>query len=346
MSRGRSRVGRWRRRGLLALLALLLLAAGLVALQWQRRPDLTPYRGLELPAAPVDAGAVPRTLRLRFAGVSTLLFDDGETAWLSDDFFSRPGARRTFTGRIAPDPTAVDAALQRLGITRLAAVVPLHSHYDHTLDAPLVAQRSGALLVGSASTRMVGLGQGLADDCIRVVRDGDSLQLGRFRLRFIASRHSPTPLNDGHSVDTIAAPLVPPARADAWATGETWSLLVEHEGRRLLVQASAGFVPGALAGLQADTVLLGIGTLGKKDAAYRQAYWDQTVAAVGARRAIAIHWDDFWQPLDDAPLRPMPRLIDDVDRSLDDLRRRGAAAGVDIRLPPLWQPFDPFPTRR
>ena len=334
----------WRRG--LALLAgaaalALLAGAAFVTVQWQRRPDLGAYRPLTLPAA---GPASPGALRVRFAGVSTLVFDDGETAWMTDGFFSRPGAWPTFTGRIAPDPAAVDAALQRLGVQRLAAVVPLHAHYDHALDAPLVARRTGALLVGSPSVRMVGLGQGLPDARIRVVRDGERVQLGRFTLRFIASRHSPTPLTDGLHVDTIDAPLVPPARADAWATGETWSLLVHHGGRSLLVQASAGFRPGALAGQRAETVLLGIGTLGRKDAAYRDAYWRETVAAVGARRVLPIHWDDFWQPLPagDAPLAPMPRLLDDVDGALDDLRQRGATAGVALQLAPLWQPFDPF----
>ncbi len=320
----------------LVLLALAMAGSGFVVLQTLRRPPLEPYRALLLPAAAPDA-----PLRVRFAGVSTLLFDDGETAWITDGFFSRPGKAATLLTRIAPDPAAVERGLQSLGITKLAAVVPLHSHYDHAMDAPLVAQRSGALLVGGASTLNLGRGLGLGEAQMRPVKAGDVVELGRFKLRFLASRHSPTPWSDGVTAETLDAALTPPARAGAWREGEVWSLLVEHaSGRRLLVLGSSGFVPGALAGRRADTVFLGVGTLGRKTQAYREAYWSETVRAVGARRVIPVHWDDFWRPLD-APLAAMPLLLDDFATTMADLQERGARDGIEVRLPPLFTPFVP-----
>lgn len=320
----------------LALLALVMAGSGFVLLQSLRRPPLEPYRSLVLPGGADDA-----TLRVRFAGVSTLLFDDGETAWITDGFFSRPGKLETLLTRIAPDPAAVERGLQRLGVTQLAAVVPLHSHYDHALDAPLVAQRSGALLVGGASTLNVGRGLGLAESQLRAVKPGEAIELGKFRLRFLASRHGPTPWSDGAGVQTLDTPLKPPAHASAWREGEVWSLLVEHaSGRRLLVQGSAGFVPGALAGHRAETVFLGVGTLGRQSEDYREAYWTETVRAVGARRVIAVHWDDLWLPLD-TPLQAMPLLLDDFAATMADLQERGARDGVEVRLPPLFTPFVP-----
>lgn len=329
---------RWLRRTAAALLALLLAASAFVAVQLQRRPEVAPYEALAMPAT----AAAPGALRLRFAGVSTLVFDDGETAFATDGFFSRPGKWATLASRIGPDRAAVERELKALGVTKLAAVIPLHSHYDHAMDAPLVAQLTGAQLLGAPSTLQVGRGAGLADAQMREVEPGETVTLGRFTLRFIASRHSPTPWTDGHEVETIAAPLHPPAHASAWRTGTVWSLLVEHGGRRLLVQGSAGFVPGALAGQPAEVVLLGTGTLGKKTAAYQADYWRETVAATGAKRVIPIHWDDFWLPLDDAPLKAMPYLLDDFGATMRDLQARSTTAGVDLRMPPLRAPFDPF----
>lgn len=46
--------------------------------------------------------------------------------------------------------------------------------------------------------------------------------------------------------------------------------------------------------------------------------------AVGARRVIAIHWDDFFRPLS-KPLRALPYAGDDLDvsmRILDELAAR------------------------
>jgi len=320
----------------LALLGLVLLLAAFVAVQIQRRPALAPYQALHLPAA---RGG--EAVTVRFAGVATLLFDDGETAWMTDGFFSRPAMWPTLTGKIGPDATVIDRELARLGVSRLAAVVPVHSHYDHAMDSPVVAQRTGALLIGSPSTLNLGRGLKLPEDRMRLVKPGDVVTLGKFTLRFIASRHSPTPYSDGVHADTLDAPLTPPARATAYPEGQVWSIVVEHtSGRRMLVQGSAGIVPGALAGLKVDTVFLGVGTLGKKDEAYRSAYWQETVRASGAKRVIPIHWDDFWLPLDQ-PLQAMPLLFDDFDVVMADLTKRGAADGVEVRLPPTFTPFAP-----
>jgi len=327
---------RWLARAGLALLGLVMLLAGFVLVQSQRHPPLAPYQSLTLPPA---SGSEP--VRVRFAGVTTLVFDDGETTWMTDGFFSRPGRQRTLLHKIAPDTEAITRQLARLGVTRLAAVVPLHSHYDHAMDSPVVAQRTGALLIGSASTLNIGRGLGLAPDRMKQVQPGDVVTLGKFKLRFIAGRHSPTPYSNGTAIENIDAPLVPPQRAAAWREGQVWSLLVEHEsGRRMLVQGSAGFVPGALAGVRADTVFLGVGTLGRKDEAYRAAYWNEVVKATGARRVIPTHWDDFWRSLDE-PLQTMPLLLDDFDVVMTDLARRGLEDGVTLHLPPLFTAFAP-----
>lgn len=327
------------RRAALALALSLGALLAWVLVQAQRHPPLPADTTAWMPAAPAGPG-----LRVRFVGVATLLFDDGETAWITDGFFSRPPKLATVFGQIAPDRAEIDKALGKLGVQRLAAVVPVHSHYDHAMDAPVVAERTGAVLVGSTSTLMIGRGLGLPEARMREVKHGDVLQFGRFKLTFLESRHSPTLWTsaEAHS-ELISAPLVPPAHASAYKEGAVWSLLVEHDGRSLLVQGSAGYVPGLLQGRHADTVLLGVGTLGRKGPAYVDTYWRETVTALGAKRVIPIHWDDFWRPLD-APLLAMPLLLDDFGTTWAALQEHGARDGVDVKLPPLWLPMDPFAT--
>jgi L-ascorbate metabolism protein UlaG (beta-lactamase superfamily) len=327
---------RWLLRAGLALLTLAVVAVAVLALLWQQRPSLDPYKALALPEAPAGS-----PIRVRFAGVATLVFDDGDTAWMTDGFFSRPGVTRVFLSKIKPDEAAIDRELQRLHISKLKAVVPVHSHYDHAMDSPLVAQRTGAMLVGSASTINIGRGLGTAEDHMSVITAGGALEFGAWKLTFIPSRHSPTPFSDGKTSETILAPLVTPARATAWKEGTVWSILVEHSsGRTMLVQGSAGFEPGALAGRHADTVFLGVGTLGKKTEAYRSQYWNEVVKQVGAKRVIPIHWDDFFQPLDES-LVPMSRLADDFDATMADLARLAKRDGVELRMAPTFTPFAP-----
>lgn len=88
-------------------------------------------------------------------------------------------------------------------------------------------------------------------------------------------------------------------------------------------------------------VYLGVGQLGLQPERYLQEYWAETVRTVGARRAVLIHWDDFFRPLD-RPLRALPFAADDLDVSMRVLAALAAEDGVGLHLPTLWQPTDPW----
>jgi L-ascorbate metabolism protein UlaG (beta-lactamase superfamily) len=324
-----------------AFLALVIAVVAFVLVQANRRPSMDAYP--VLPAATDNAavGEPNAAVRVRYAGVATLLFDDGETAWMTDGFFTRPSLARTAFTRIAPDRAAVTAGLQRLGVTRLAAVVPVHSHYDHAMDSPLVAMATGALLVGSESTLNIGRGLGMREDHMRRVRTGERLVLGRWTLTFVEGRHVPLPISGGGAVETVDVPLVPPAHSLSWKEGQTWAIHVAHaSGVRMLVLGSAGFVPGSLAALRAETVFLGIGSVGKQPREYRAQWWSENVRMVGAKRVVPIHWDDFGEPLD-RPLVAFPYLVDDVGATMRDLAEWAARDGVELRLPPAFAAFGP-----
>src|SRR5262249_15631888 len=154
-----------------------------------------------------------------FLGVSTVLLDDGETALLTDGFFSRPSLLRVATRPLLPDTVRISEGLRRAGITRLAAVLVAHSHYDHALDAPVVAQRTGALLVGSASTAQIAAGYGLPADRFVPAPVAATLALGGFTVTAVEVPHSHPDRFPG----TISAPVVPPARASRYRCGECYS---------------------------------------------------------------------------------------------------------------------------
>ena len=170
-----------------------------------------------------------------------------------------------------------------------------------------------------------------------VAKLNEPMRFGRFTVTLLPSRHAPTGFTGG----VIDQPLKPPVRATAYKEGQSYAVLVQHDGKTLLINGSAGFEPGALAKVQADLVMLGIGSLGMRDAAYRDAYWREVVAGVKARRVIPIHWDDFWIS-SDGPMKPMPAPLDRFDESMVFLRERGQREGVDVRLPAQWAAMDPW----
>jgi len=316
-----------------------LTFVGIGALYWllNDRPSLQPYEKLVMPTT----ANAPGEVRVSFLGVATLLIEDGETAILTDGYFSRPNLWQILYGKVTPDMDAITRGLRQAGVTRLAAVIPVHSHYDHAMDSPEVAKRTGAVLIGSESSANIGRGWGLAEAQIRLAKTGEPMQFGKFTVTLYPSRHAPTGFTGGE----IARPLKPPVGAFDYKEGASYAILVRHGNKSFLINGSAGFEPGALKDVRADVVFLGTGGIGNFDAQHEQNYWNEVVRGTGAKRVIAIHWDDFMTaPMGAPPVPPSYLLarqfMGAFGPMMEWLRANGEKDKVEIRLPAGWQPMD------
>lgn len=299
------------------------------------RPFLDDFtKRFDVPAA--DAAA---PLTVTWLGVATLLITDGTSALMTDGFFSRPSLTTVVLGRVDPSLERIIGCLERTRVRHLEAVIPVHTHYDHALDSAMVAGRTDAKLVGGESAANVGRGHGLAEDRIVLATSGEQMTFGAYEVTLIESKHSPPDRYPG----VITDPVTPPVKASAYKCGEAWSVLIHHpqSGRRLLIQGSAGFVEGALAGQQAEVVYLGVGQLGLLSEEYMINYWNEVVRSVGARRVVLIHWDDFFRPLTQ-PLRALPYAADDLDATMQVLGRLAAEDGIPLHMPKVWEPENPW----
>lgn len=273
-------------------------------------------------------------LQASFLGVAGVHLSDGQTHLLIDGFFSRPSLLKAGFTRVSPDIAAIEAGLRRAGISKLSAVLVGHSHYDHAMDSPEIVRQTGAVLVGSESTINIGRGYRLAEDEMVLVRERELLVFGRFRVAFIPSMHNRTYLARGG----IRNPLIPPAHISTYRDGKCYTVLVEHPEGSIMVQDSAGYLPGSLEGYRADIALLAAAGLGRAPATYRDEFFHETAIAVGAKRVIPIHFDDFTRPLSDQP-QLFPRWVDDIPRSLEFLRQSSEKAGLHYEV---WRPFERY----
>jgi L-ascorbate metabolism protein UlaG (beta-lactamase superfamily) len=299
------------------------------------RPDIAQHsHRFTVPAAKPDA-----PLTVTWLGVSTLLLDDGSSTLMTDGYFSRPSLARVALGKVSPSAARVDGCLARVKVTQLEAVIPVHTHIDHALDSALVADRTNAKLVGGESAANVGRGYGLSEERLVVAAPSEPIRLGAFDVTLVESHHCPPDRFPGE----ITTPVVPPVKASAYRCGEAWSTLVHHRpsDRRLLIQGSAGFVRGALAGHRANVAYLGVGLLGLQPERYLVDYWTETVRTVGARRVVLIHWDDFFRPLS-KPLRALPYAADDLNVSMSILSKLAKQDGVALDMPTVWRREDPW----
>jgi L-ascorbate metabolism protein UlaG (beta-lactamase superfamily) len=312
---------------------LVVAAAVVLTLIWQWRPGLEGYGARAYTAQPA-AGA----LTARWLGVTAVLLSDGAHAVLVDPFFTRPrGFWRLVLNRpIAPDEALIKDWLARAGVTRLDAVLVSHSHYDHAMDAGVVARLTGATLMGSASTLSIGRGAGLPEAQLQALNFGP-VSFGPFQVTFIESRHAGA--TGGAPTGEIMRPLVPPAPYLDYRQGGTYSILIAHPRGRVLHHGSAGYVPGALKDFRADVVFLGVALLPELP-----AYLGEVVDAVGAHRVVPIHWDDFTRPLDEPP-RPFPLVVrlDRFFKNMAEQRPDLAVQTLELNQPVSLFPFGHTP---
>ena len=293
----------------------------------------------------------PGAVSVRFTGTSTLLFSDGETSWMVDGWFTRVGALPMLGGTIEPDVEAIARGLERNAVDRLAVVIPVHSHFDHAMDAPEVARRTGALLLGSESTANIGRGWGLDESRIRVAEDGEPVRFGAFTITLIHTRHfefpDPAVRERALADPMIDAPLVPPVEVFDYKVGQPYAIHVVHPKGRFLIQASAGFIEGGLRDFPAETVFLGIGGLETQTADYRERYWHETVESTGAKRIIPIHYDSLTGPIEGpftGEVKAAAFLSAGGDTMLAFLREKIAAArDLQIGTLPRYAPVVLFP---
>ncbi len=129
-----------------------------------------------------------------------------------------------------------------------------------------------------------------------------------------------------------------PAKFSQFKEGGSFDYLIEHAGHKILVKASTGFIPEQLQHLKVDTLFLGIAQLSRQSYAYQQQYLAETLNLLKPKVVIPVHWDDFFQPLNQ-PLQFLPRLADDTPKSLQLLIQAAEAQGTKVVLLSGPQPY-------
>ncbi len=87
-------------------------------------PQLEKY-GIEASLPSTGNGLI-----VQFTGNSNILISDGKTSILTDGFFTRPSVAKVLWGEVAPDESIIKYCLDRAGIQKLDAVIPVHSHFE------------------------------------------------------------------------------------------------------------------------------------------------------------------------------------------------------------------------
>lgn len=245
---------------------------------------------------------------LEYLGAAGWRIGDGGTVILLDPYISRilgpappgrsishtPGDTRptyTMDDVAAPDAAAIDSHVKRADF-----IFVTHTHYDHVLDVPYIAQKTGAMVIGTESTQNVLRAYDVPEKQLITVRGGEDYEFGALSVKVIPSLHSP--LDHKHYFSSTTAPAgmkSPLTLGQMHPEGGTLAYLIRFHGHQILAFGGMNYIEREIEGLRPDVVLVGA-------AASRSEIHDYTGRLMRTLAfpplVVPTHWDNFLIPYD------------------------------------------------
>jgi L-ascorbate metabolism protein UlaG (beta-lactamase superfamily) len=326
------------KRAALTIATVVATLSVILAMLWSDRPDI---ETIDWPAPAVASAATPDSVTVTWLGVTTLLFDDGETQILIDGFFSRPTLLDILLDLdVVNDAPNINYVLNEYRMRSLAAIIPVHGHFDHAMDIGAIANRSSASILGSESTANIARGAGVPEDQISVVKKETQFEFGAFKVTLRPSSHAPIGWRGSVPYDgMLEEPLQLPQPVSAWRMGGAYTVIIEHAQGTAIVQGSAAYKKYDMQQFSADVVFLGISQLGTLGRDYAELYWQHTVTATGAHSVYPINFDDYTKPFGIVSLPP--KIFDNIVKTttwLTEFRQRWDS-DTSLFMPKFGQPI-------
>ncbi len=250
-------------------------------------------------------------------GTAAHALETRTTTLLFDPFLTRPSVLATAALPLRSTPDAWWSFIPK----KVDALLLGHSHYDHLMDAPAIARRTGAKIVGSRTTAAFARAEGVpAEQIVVVPAAGATLEIGDAIVRFVPSLHGRLVAGRVPFPGEVLAPPRLPARFHEYRMGGAFGIHVTANGRSVYHNGSADLVDAELEGQNADVLLVGLA--GRKAT---RDYLGRLGRLLRPSVILPTHHDFFFAPLDAGP-----RLLPGID--LDGFFREAARAAPAARI--------------
>lgn len=224
---------------------------------------------------------------MRWWGTAAFELQTAQARVWIDPYLSRIGLWPLLRGPARSRPEALaghEAPAQWIAMT--------HAHFDHFLDAPSLARRTGAKLAASAPALAIAQQEGLPPAQRVPLRPGLRFQAGDLELTALESRHSDMITQRLAGGALPEAPRVPMGFLD-YKNGPTFTFWIRWRGRTLFHMGSADFLDATLEGRRVDLALVCVSGWSSTPQVY------QRLAKVAPPQVWwPMHDDDFFQPFE------------------------------------------------
>jgi L-ascorbate metabolism protein UlaG (beta-lactamase superfamily) len=266
----------------------------------------------------------PDDVRVAWLGTAGFAIEHRGSVVLIDPYVTRASIASLLVS-VRPDTTAIARY-----VPRADAIVVGHTHFDHALDVPEIARRTGAIVFGSRSAAALCRAAGVAADRVDVVERASGSapverEVGAFSLRFIPSAHSRLLLGRVPAPGDIADCGDVPLRASGYRCGAVFGVEIRVAGRTLYHIGSAELVDANVAVKNVDLLLMCVAGWTSS-----RGFPERVMHRLGPGAVLLSHWDNFLRPMREParmlPAMQMPRLVD---------RLTSASHGVKVGTLPI-----------
>lgn len=297
---------------------------------------------------------------LTYWGTAGWEITDGQVVILVDPYLSRLRIERTppvpdARGDLRPifgvnDPLRSDTAAIDAHLGRADFILVHHSHYDHLLDVPYIARKTGATVLGTESTINLLRASGVPESQLLTVRGGADYEFSssvtkplcpacsptrRFSIRVIPSIHSALRQKHYYDSRTIPPDVHVPLLHRDYAEGGSLGYLIRLNGREILTFGGMNYIEREIEGLRPDVVIAGA-------AVSRHQIYDyagRLMRALGnPPLVLPTHWDNFEVPFaDPRAMRNLPGPGDDnMSLFVDEIR--AVSPKTQVTVPKYFNP--------
>ncbi len=217
---------------------------------------------------------------MRWLGWPVFEFKSNGHTLLVDPFLTRPALRYVFGGRVMPVQEMLSKA-----IPSAEDILVTHAHYDHLMDVPAIARRTGATVYGSQNAGHILRIFQIPENQIKLLQAHQSLSLDYANFVTIPAKHPAIP---GYLSGKVKKSLTPPLRLRDYRMDTCLSFLIELLDKRLLIWSSTSSNDAH----PADVLFV--------RAVASKRWYEEVLAAVQPRLVIPTHWDNLFQPLNES----------------------------------------------
>lgn len=243
----------------------------------------------ELNWSQTDLG-LPPGLELQWLGTSGFRLAYEGHQILIDPYVTRISMGHLLRRRtVIPSPALVDQHIP----SRSDAIFIGHTHFDHAIDAPIIAARDRCKVYGSRSmANLMGL-YGVGELAVEV-DPYQVYEVGPFEVSFVPSLHSKLILGARVPYEgVLTCEHLDDLTPQAYCCGRVFGIHIAVAGVTLYHQGSCDLIEDAIRHKQIDFFLAGIA--GRR---YTKDYTRRICSALEPRVVVPNHYDNFFRPLD------------------------------------------------